>query len=386
MSLLKELIKESAAGGAAGGGATGAGNVAGGMFAGGFVKPKSKRRRKLNNSYRFDPSKIKTPKSNFHWRILGEMMDPIAAGQGEESTFDPADVLSKLKDAEKRVDAEDDTVPFGLEDDEGNLVKVYVRAEQADEFESALGSMLAGTDDEYDDDDESDAVEIAEVLFQLKDKFDIVDVEWPHIEGDEEQEEAAPPAGGEEGELDLEGGAEGGAEGEGGGELDLEGGAEGGEGEDELDLEGGEGEDEMDLEGEGDMEAEGGAESTLQQVIDMMKADAEARKAESEARAKEAEARAAEAHAGAASAKVQQEEQVLDMEAYNKQKKDEKDETDRLAKMAKWKHDQAADAESMMAQEEDEERRLDSEAGRQTDVSQISMTRLAQELLNRVQR
>ena len=412
MTLLQELIKETVttanAVNAGGGHDTGPG---GSLFKGGIIK----RKRTLNDAYRLDPATVKVPRTNWGWRILGEMADTVGSlsGQGEESTFDPADVMSKLKKAEKQVDAEDDTITFGMEDEDGNVVKVYVRKEQADEFETALAGMLAGEqeDDEYEYEEEeegSSGTEIAEVLFKLKDKFDIVDVEWPEIEGDveEEQELGGGEMGGAEGggEMGAEGGAEGGAGGE--GEMGAEGGegemgAEGGEG-DELDLEGGddleggeeggEGEgDELDLEGgeeEGDMEAEGGAESALQQVIDMMKADAEARKAESEAKAKEAEARAAEAHAQAAAAKVSQEEQVLDAEAHEEQKKAEKDETERLAKMAKYRHAQAAGAEASMAAAEDEEEisRLRRVRDFNLDRSEnpISVRALADEIISRL--
>lgn len=382
MSLLKELIKEMDAGAV-----TAAHDVAGGaqgatgLFGGGVVRRnKSSKKKRMKEAYRLDPESVKMPNvsNKWSWRIIGEMMDSGGAGQREETTFDPADVISKLKDAEKRVDAEDDTVPFGMEDEEGNLVKVYVRAEQADEFESTLASMLAGDDFDEDEDGASSSMEIAEVLFQLKDKFDIVDVEWPEIAGDEEEEqgvEGEMAAGGEEDPFGGEGGMEGGE----GDDLDL-----GGEGGDELDLEG-EGDDELDLEGEGDMEAEGGAESALNQVIDMLKSQAEAQKAESEARAKEAEARTAEANANAAASKVSQEEQILDMEAHNDQVKAEEEEAKRLAQLAKWKHDQARGMETKMAEEEEERVAAEREANEMKASQPISVQSLADELIRRLQ-
>lgn len=373
MSLLRELVQEMAAAGATGAGAIAA--APGGLFRGGVVS--RKRKKKVKEAYRLDPNSVSVPKHQnvWSWRIIGEMME--LGGQREETSFDPADVLSKLKDAEKRVNTEDDTVPFGMEDEDGNLVKVYIRAEQADEFESTLATMLAGEDAENDDDGETDGLEIAEVLFQLKDKFDIVDVEWPEIEGDEEEEqelegdEADMLGAGEEG--DMEGGDEFG---------DLEG--EGGEG-DMEDLEGLE--DELGEEGDDelDMEAEGGTEGALQQVIDMLKSQAEANKAEAEARAEEAKARTAEANASAAASKVKQEEQVLDMEAYNETKKAEKEETKRLAQMAKWKHDQAQKAEVKMAEEEEERLAAEREANEAKSSEPISVQSLADELIRRLQ-
>lgn len=368
MSLLQDLLKEMAAGGATAAGAVAA--APGSLFKGGAVRS-SRKRKKVKEAYRLDPSEVSMPKFKnvWSWRVIGEMME-IGKGQREETSFDPADVISKLKDAEKRVGAEEDTVPFGMEDEDGNVIKVYVRAEQADEFESALASMLAGEDADPDEDGKLEGLEIAEVLFQLKDKFDIVDVEWPQIEGDEEEEQEVE---GEGSFTDQLGGEEGAPEGE---DIDVEGDAD-------IDVEG-----DMEMEpgdeGDMEMEPEGGVESALQQVIDMMKADAEARKAESEARAKEAEARAAEANASAASAKVKQEEQVLDMEAYNERKKEEEEEAKRLAKLAKWKHDQASAAETKMAEEE-ETVRQERESNQQQATQPISIQDLADELIRRLQ-
>jgi FAD/FMN-containing dehydrogenase len=77
-----------------------------------------------------------------------------------------------------------DTVPFGLETDDGHIVKVYVNAEQAEKFEAEMKTMLGLEDD------------IEEVINQMAAKFDIVDVVWP--EGTEAE-------GGEDDvELDLE--------------------------------------------------------------------------------------------------------------------------------------------------------------------------------------
>lgn len=336
MSLLHTLMKENAAAGATA--AHAVASHAGSLFRGGMIERNKKRRMTKASRIPIQNAKQTVKNQNsWKWRVIGEMVE-------DDSTFDAADVVSKLDQAEKQSRVDQDTIAFGMEDEEGNIVKVYVRAEQADEFETALGSMLAGENEDDDEEEEvNDAVEIAEVLFQLKDKFDIVDVEWPEIEGDEEEEQEI--AAGEEG-MDFEG--------EGGGEMGDEEGMEGGDlegmegAEGEGDLEGMEGEDDL------EMEPEGGAESALNQVIDMMKADAEARKAESEARAKEAEARAAEANASAAASKVKQEEEVLDMEDYNSRKKEEGEESKRLAQLAKWKHDQAAGAEAKMAEEEEE--------------------------------
>ena len=315
MSLLKSVIQEIAAAGSTGAGGMAA--VPGSLFGGGVVDAKRQKRRR-----------------NRMLRRVMNLHGNRPMKEAEENTFDTSDVISKIDAAQKKAKANEDTVAFGLEDEDGNLVKVYVRSDQAEDFEKALANMLAGEDE--NDDDENTALEIAEVLFNLKDKYDIVDVEWPAIEGDEEEEQ----------EVDVE---DEDAEMTADTQADLD-----GEGED---LEGGEGGEGEDLEGEV-ADDEEDAKSALNQVIDMMKADAEAK--EAEARAKEAEAKAKEAEytAKAASAKVEQEEKVLDMEAYEKEKSDKQKEAKQLSRLAKFQHDQAKDAEttlSMEAEEDDED-------------------------------
>lgn len=315
--LLDSVIKEMAAAGSTGAGAIG--GFRGSLFGGGVIDLK----RAKNNQKRV-------------MKKIGYY--PINENISGEQDFDAADVFSKLDAAESRADMNKDTVAFGLEDDEGGVVKVYVKTEDSDEFESTLASMLAGVADE-DDDDEISALEIAEVLYNLKDKFEIVDVEWGEIEGDEEEEQEIEGEGdgdpGPAGEAGLEG-AEG-MEGGEGGELDLE--AEGPEG------------GELDLEADLDSELGGGeedAKSALDSVISMMKADAEARQAEAEARKAEAKATEARYAAAAAESKIKQEEEVIDMEAYNDAEKQKSAEAKKLSDLAKYRHDKAGDASDQM--------------------------------------
>lgn len=85
------------------------------------------------------------------------------------------DVHAKLDRAAEIDDV--DTVVFGMETDTGAVVKVYVRADQADDFEAALANELAENDD------------IDEVLAELDKEYDIVDVEWPEGYDDENEED-----------------------------------------------------------------------------------------------------------------------------------------------------------------------------------------------------
>jgi hypothetical protein len=76
------------------------------------------------------------------------------------------DITNYLNKA-KEINDEVDTIAFGLELDDGKVVKVYVDAQQADNFEKALGDMLGKEDD------------IEEVINSMAQTFNIVDVVWP---------------------------------------------------------------------------------------------------------------------------------------------------------------------------------------------------------------
>jgi len=244
--------------------------------------------------------------------------------------FDYQETLAKLDQAVKTAgERKENVAVFGLEDDEGKIVKVYIDKDQADNFEQALGALLADNDTVFADEDEPKTeTEIAEILYKLKDQFDIRDVVWGNIQGDEEEE------------FEVEGeGMEG----------------EGMEGED-ADMEGEGMEDEIGEEGEG---MEGGdateenATTALQSVIDMMRADSDARKAEALARQSEAEAVIAKNAALAAQAQVEKEEDLLDMQSAEKAEKAAKKEAEQLAKLARYKKE-VGDADAVLAPEDDE--------------------------------
>lgn len=307
MSLLKDLLmNEQAATGSTGAGAVA--NARGSLFGGGPVDLKAENRRKTKMMRRIGyvpVSEVITPRQSNTWKAVYE-------AASSQATFDEQDVISKLDAAEQKAKASQDVVAFGMEDEDGKIVKVYVRSEQADDFEVALAQALAGADG--DDNDENTSAEIAEVLYQLKDKFDIVDVEWGVIIGDEDEEqeiEGDDP----EAEMDVD------AEGE-GGELDVDA--------------------DVDVDATVDDTTDQAA-SALQAVIDVMKADAEAREAEAQAKKAEADAETAKYAAQASAAKVAQEEQILDMEAAEKAEKEAEKEAKQLAKLAKYQHKQKAD-------------------------------------------
>jgi hypothetical protein len=361
MSLLKDVLKEIAATGS-----TGANAVAG--FHGSLFGAKPEKRKKTpvirrikftnENVNRFvGYSKTLSKSGNLYdggildltrEKEKGEsrlqyLMGIISEDITGATDFDASDVVSKLEAAEKKAKLDRDTITFGLKNDDGDIVQVYVPKDQAEEFEYALSHMLANSD--YNSDDENSSMEIAEVLFKLKDRFDIVDVDWGEIPEDEEQEQQTVAGSDESGE-----------------------GATGGEGENPIDQaaasdkEGGEGM-EGDTEG-GDMETNAGfsgdeekAKSALDSVIDAMKADAKARAAEADARAAEARAKEAEWTAIATSNQVKREERILDMETHDKKEKEQKKEAKQLAQLARYQHDKASKFSGILhgAAEEEEQ-------------------------------
>ena len=305
MSLLQDMLNEMASGGSTGAG--GIANARGSLFGGGpdDIKKANRARMKVMRRIGYFPVKgfAESCKSDLWNQILEK-----------DDTFDKQDVISKLDAAEKKSKADKDTVVFGLEDEDQNIVKVYVRADQGDDFEQALATMLSGADE--DEDGENTSPEIAEVLYNLKDKFEIVDVEWPTIDGDEEEEQDFESGEGDEGDPEGEG-MEGDPEGEG---MEGEDGMEGG----------------MDTGMDNTVDQ---ATTALQSVIEVMKKDAEAKIADAEARKAEADAETAKHTSNASASKVQQEEEILDMEAHEKAKSDSTKEAKTLARLAKYKHE-----------------------------------------------
>ena len=77
------------------------------------------------------------------------------------------DLVTQAQDRAEEIE----TVAFGMELDDGEIVKIFVNAEQAEQFEKALGDMLGQEDD----------VEVA--IEKLSDDYDIVSVEWPEERG-----------------------------------------------------------------------------------------------------------------------------------------------------------------------------------------------------------
>lgn len=245
--------------------------------------------------------------------------------------FNLSDALSKLNNAvgqSKTNEDKSNTVKFGLEDDKGHIIKVFVDSNDADAFEEALSREL---------EDGMKKIEIAELLFKLRDEYSITNVVWPKIVDDvvEEEESTKLPQD------------------EGGDQQDQETDqslADDFSDEDYPDEQNDTGEETTphqagendipvdDLEAQDDFSSDD-SKQTLNAILSMLASDAEAKKAEADARAAEARAKEAEAMARTAEARIKSEEQILDMETYNKQKSNEKSEVRKLAKLAQHRHE-----------------------------------------------
>jgi hypothetical protein len=223
--------------------------------------------------------------------------------------FNYDDVVSKMKNAEKNSELKKNAVVYGIEDTDGNVTKVYISKDQDADFKEALSKVLS---DEKNND-------VSEILFDLRNTFNILYVEWPELPEDEEvdnvlakdkkpNDEAAPKEGEEEPE-----GAE-----------PKEGGAE------EIPP--------VPAEPLSPAPSEDN-ESILLKVIDMLKADADAKAAEANAKAKEAEAEQAKLTIQLTNTKVKNEEDMLRAEEHFKKQAEKKKEEDRLAKLAKYRND-----------------------------------------------
>jgi hypothetical protein len=343
----KESLSEDAAAGSVG--ATSVAGVRGVLFTG--IREITQKRKKVAG---VPVVKFKNPEVdlNFRTRSIGEgrttFRDFLIKESGvPDAEFDTADIISKLSQNAKIVgDLDgDDVAVFGMEGDDGSVTKVYVQKQQAKDFEIALGEILK-------DNPEANQEEIAGILFDLKDRFKIIDVKWPTIQEDEEQQvdssadltpnnQSAPsteedPFGGDAGVLPNVNNDTTPAAGSG--------------------------------------TSDSNTNDMITQILDMLRADAEARKADADAKTADAHAREAESTAKITTIKMQGEEEVLDAEAYFREKKEEKKEAERLKMLARFRQEN-----KMSQQDTDEQDPAPSEVTKkdpsEEDEERVTMTR-----------
>lgn len=304
----------------------------------------------------------------FYKNVKNKMqLKPITLAPIKEY-YDLSDVVSRLKGVENSNVEQDNTVIYGVEDDNGNIMKITVKKDQAKDFEYRLSREMA--DAKENSLSGAMKVSLAELLYSLKDEFNIVDVEFPKIpkdviynankathgpdssqlpEDDNVQDDTIdmndqntdmnpenaeslvsgdnvnPEEGGMEGGED-----ETGEQGEDNGEQVEDNGEEGIEPDDES------------VENFEEEPEPASPESLLQSVMDMLKKDAEARTAQANAAAEEARAKQAEYSYKASQATVAHEEEVARMEMEMDDQKKKEKEAKKLADIAKHRVTKAA--------------------------------------------
>ena len=275
--------------------------------------------------------------------------------------FDINDVISRLSSSE--TDGKMDkrtTVTFGVEDDKGNLMRVTVRADKAADFERELSQYLSQVKQDrldigqnpqmrFSDEegggkpyDQTTEISMAEILYNMKDKFEIIDVDFPKIPKDViynvgdatysteagMQDDQIPTDVDADIDMDVDMDIDGDMP------MDADGTempADGLGGEDELS---------MDDEAVADFEeptGDGDSGSILSQVMDMLKAQANAETARANAAAEQAKAEQARYTAQAASATLAKEEEMAKMELDLEEKKNREKEAKKLADLARYK-------------------------------------------------
>lgn len=373
MSLIQEILKEMAAGGS-----TGAGSIA----------VNTDRSRHADKEWRREIIKNKTPVNGelnpVNPNVVKQRVEDAKKKLKKKKSFihrvkkylglaeasDMSDVVSRLKDMENR--NIDDTVTYGLEDDDGNLMKISVRAEKAKEFEQRLSyelsnavNMNAQLFSNSDSDEKPKSNSMAELLFRLKNEFEIVDVEFPRIPKNavykiKDAEITKANADGI-GNTDLDNPGDYDSE-----ESDLDGMFSDDGSTDDMADSSNIGDNDTNLNGMGDsgdtnpdeVGADGtptkmtdddsvsdfdtggdagGAESLLQNIISMLKSDADAKKAQAEAEAEKARALQAEYSAKAAKASIEQQAELLSMEEEIKNQKRKEKEAKRISDLAKFR-------------------------------------------------
>lgn len=243
----------------------------------------------------------------------------------QTSAADVESMKNTLRNVQRRQEIEDTTTAFAFEDDAGHLVKVYVKKDQAEDFKNELGSLL--------DEAENDDLEISEVIYNLHQKFDIVNVEWCEGAIPEDEEQVADPnkvANNND------------AEAQGFPESDPEAQVDAASQTNPDDVSA-----EMDAGGEDlgadigavDSNEEVGKIEILNKVLSLLQAKTDAERAKAEAEKAKADVEASRVAAQAAAQYASSQEEIMDMENYNKREQEDKREATLQAKLIRYRHD-----------------------------------------------
>ncbi len=175
---MSDRIKEDAAGGSTGGGSIAvSADRLGGMRSRLSLKDfMLKFHSKLNNRYKFAPVD-----ANFN---LGGSISKVTESLAHP--YQTGDAVSRLKNAEIAATRgavgmrPNDVITYGIEDDQGIMMKITVPMEQSEDFERHISQALADVA-EFKRTGKGNDKSLAELLYELKDQFTIVNAEFPTI-------------------------------------------------------------------------------------------------------------------------------------------------------------------------------------------------------------
>lgn len=244
----------------------------------------------------------------------------------------PTDVETmkgKLSDIQRRQEIEGSTTAFAFEDEDGHLVKVYVDKEQAENFKKELASLL--------DDAEHQDLEISEVIYRLHQKYNIVNVEW--CEGSiPEDEEVTDPNAPIANNVDAE--AKGFPNSDEPGDVAAADQAN----PDDVSAEPGAGGEPDPMAADDqtapvDVNAEVSKMAMLDKVLSLLQARTDADRAKADAEKAKSDVEASRVAAQAAAQYASSQEELMDMENYNKRAQEDKREATLQSKLIRYRHD-----------------------------------------------
>lgn len=247
--------------------------------------------------------------------------------ESNENPFQLDTALSKLKGAEQESSYQKrDSISFGIEDEKDNLMVITIPIQQAEEFEKEVARALADVlafKKTGDGEDKS----LAELLYDLKSKFTIIDAQFPKIptsavyNADEISTVSEQDKDTEDNEFDpdTEDEEDAGAE----GKEDLG---------NEEDLEN------IEDENVSDFDEDQNEVSLLRDVLDLLKTQSEEKIATAKAEEEKAKAMQAKIATKQAYNKLEAEEDMIETEAEMEAKKEKEKEADRLADVLKYRY------------------------------------------------
>lgn len=268
-----------------------------------------------------------------------------------KEAVDLNDVISKLRGAQRTAAGyDDDVVSYGVEDDNGNIMRITIRSKQAKDFEYILARELEKYKENRLNGSFVDDKSLAEILFDLKNKFEIVDVKFPIIPTDvvyNADQATKVPKNSLDKSFDDDETLETGGEGQRNFEKDLDKEENADQIPDETensedDLNDKESEELNDNNGDNNdlakdfNEPENNETSLLKDIINMLKSQSDAAKATAEAEAEKARAKQAEYTAMGVQSSLEREEKMAKVKAQIEEQKEKEKRAKEIAELARF--------------------------------------------------